>query len=95
MEVGSQVLRGDGDRGIFRRKCVHWVGHHLRVFGRNEDREVRKALEETRDAVDVVEVSVGEENCLGDPAFVFQRCDYAIGFLSGIDDKRFAFVFDD
>ena len=64
------------------------------VFG-DIDGKIGETGEETGDAVDVVEVSVGEENCLGVPAFVFQRCDYAIGFLSGIDDKRFAFVFDD
>ena len=95
MEVGSQVLRGDGDRGIFRREGVHRMGHHLRVFFGDIDGKIGETGEETGDADGVVEVCVGEENCLGDPAFVFQRCDYAIGFLSGIDDKRFAFVFED
>ena len=62
---------------------------HRYVLLVDKDGKVGEFLQKTGDATDMVEVSVGQEDCRGLESLFREKVDDAISFLSGIDDPGF------
>ena len=76
------------ERGVLRRELVQRMADHRHILLVDADGEVWKSFDETRNAADVVEVRVGQENRRGFKALFREQVGDTIGLLPRIDDPR-------